>query len=96
VVVYFNDILISSKTLEEHYELVTNVFLILKREGLAVAANKSFFHVKEVKFLGYIINVNGVEMSNREVEGVCLWETLKNLKDVQRFFGICELLSQIH
>jgi hypothetical protein len=40
-----------------------------------------------VEFLGYIINANGVEMSTRKVEAVRLWETPKNLKDVQRFLG---------
>jgi hypothetical protein len=45
VVVYLNDILIYTKTMEEHYKLVTQVFSILQREGLAVAANESFFHV---------------------------------------------------
>jgi hypothetical protein len=66
---------------------VYQVFSILQKEGLAVAAHKSFFHVKEVEFLGYIINANGVEMSTRKVEAVRSWETPKNLKDVQRFMG---------
>jgi hypothetical protein len=69
VVVYLDDILIYIRTLEEHYQLVTQVFSILKK-GLAVAAHKSYFHVKEVEFLGYIINANGVQMSNRNVEAV--------------------------
>jgi hypothetical protein len=69
----------------EHRKLVTEVFSILQRERLAVAVHKLFFHVKEVEFLGYIINANGVEMSTRKVETVRSWETLKNLKDVQRF-----------
>jgi hypothetical protein len=37
--------------------------------------------------LGYIINANGVEMSTRIVEAIWLWETPRNLKDVQRFLG---------
>jgi hypothetical protein len=41
----------------EHQELVIKVFSILQKDGLAVAAYKSFFHVTEVEFLGYIINV---------------------------------------
>jgi hypothetical protein len=87
VVVYLDDILIYTKTMEETRDLVTQVFSILQKEGLAVAAHKSFFHVKEVEFLGYIINANGVEMSTRKVEAVRSWETPKNLKDVQRFLG---------
>jgi hypothetical protein len=88
VVVYLDDILIYTKTMEEHYKLVTQVFLIVQKEGLAVAAHKLFFHVQEVEFLGYIINANGVEMSTRKVEPVRSWETTKNLKDVQRFWDL--------
>jgi hypothetical protein len=73
--------------MEEHRKLVSQVFSILKKEGLAVAAHKSFFHVREVEFLGYIINTNGVEMSPRKVEAVRTWEIPKNLKDIQRFLG---------
>jgi hypothetical protein len=70
VVVYLDDILIYTKTMEEHRKLVNQVFSILQREGLGVAAHKLFFHVREVEFLGYIINANGVEMSTRKVEAV--------------------------
>jgi hypothetical protein len=81
--VYLDNIPIYTKMMKEHQELVTKVFSILQTEGLAVAVHKSFFHVKEVEFLEYIINANGVEMSTRKVEAVRSWETPKNLKDVQ-------------
>jgi hypothetical protein len=50
--------------------LVTQVFSILQREGLTVAAHKWFFHIMEVEFLGYIINANGVEMATRIVKAI--------------------------
>jgi hypothetical protein len=87
VVVYLDDILIYTKTMEEHPKLVSQVFSILQKEGLAVAAHKSFFHVQEVEFLEYIINANGVEILTRKVKAVRSWEMPKNLKDVQRFLG---------
>jgi hypothetical protein len=83
VVVYLDDILIYTKTMAEYQELVCSVFLILQKEGLAVAAHKSFFYVKKVEFLGYIINTNGVEISIRKVKVVQSWETMKNLNDVK-------------
>jgi hypothetical protein len=85
VVVYRNNILIYTKTMAEHQKLVTEVFSILQKEGLAVPAHKSFFDVKTVRFLEYIIHMNGGEMSTRKVEVVRSWEMAKNLKDVQRF-----------
>jgi hypothetical protein len=83
VAVYLEDILIYTKTMEEYRMLVTQVFSILQKEGLAVAAHKSVFHVQEVEFLGYVINANSVNMSTRKVEAVRSWETPKNPKDVQ-------------
>jgi hypothetical protein len=80
--------------MEEHHQPVKQVFSILQKEGLAVAAHKWFFHVKEVEFLGYIINANGVEMSTRKVEEVGSWETPKNLKDVQRFLGFANIYQR--
>jgi arginyl-tRNA synthetase len=73
--------------MEEQRKLVAQVFSILTKEGLVVTAHKSFFHVQEIEFLGYIIDANGVEMSTRKVDAVRTWETPKNLKDVQRFLG---------
>jgi hypothetical protein len=70
VVVYLDNILIYIKTIVEHHELVTKFFSILQKKGLTVVVHKSYFHVKEVEFLEYIINVNGVEMSTRKVEAI--------------------------
>jgi nucleoside diphosphate kinase len=77
--------------MEEHRLLVTKVLSILQNEGLVVVAYKSFFHVKEVEFLGYIINMNRIDMSNRMVEAVYSWEMPKIPKDVQHFLGFANL-----
>jgi arginyl-tRNA synthetase len=83
VVVYLDDILIYTKTMAEHRKLITKVFSILQKEGIAVVVvHKLFSHVKEVEFLGYIINADGVEMSTRKVETVRSWEMPKILKDL--------------
>jgi nucleoside diphosphate kinase len=77
VVVYLDDSLIYTKTMAEHQKLVTKIFSIFQKEGLAVVAYKFLFHVKEVGLLDYIINTNGVEMSNRKLKAVQSWETPK-------------------
>ena len=62
VVVYIDDVLIYSENLEQHIQLVKKVLKRLADYNLAVAARKSFFHVPEVEFLGYILNETGVTM----------------------------------
>jgi hypothetical protein len=58
-------------------EISTKVFSMLQKEGLVVAADNLFFHVKGVKFLEYLINVSSVKIFTRKVKVVRSWETPK-------------------
>ena len=55
VVVYFDDILIYSKSLEDHKALIKQVLARLERHDLAISLKKSVFHVHTVEFLAYIV-----------------------------------------
>ncbi len=70
VVVYIDDVLIYTKTLEEHQTLLTKVLRKLEEYGLAVAPHKSIFHTRRVDFLGYILTPEGISMSPEKVEDV--------------------------
>lgn len=70
VVVYLDDILIYSKTLEEYKKLVKQVLARLELQDLAVSLKKSVFHVDTVEFLGYIVGKDGVTMSEKNVESI--------------------------
>ena len=87
VVVYLDDILIYSKTMEEHEALVKQVLAGLKRHDLVVSFNKSVFHVDTVKFLGYIVGKSGVTMSEKKVESILNWNPSRSVKYVQIFIG---------
>ena len=65
--VYLDAILIYSENKEEHIALVKKVLAQLEEYDLAVSSTKSIFHVKEVEFLGYMVAVDGVTMSERKV-----------------------------
>jgi len=68
VVVYLNDILIYSKTMEEHEALDKQVLARLERHDLAISLKKSVFHVHTVEFLGYIVGKAGVTMSEKRLQ----------------------------
>jgi len=87
VVVYLDDILIYSKTMEEHEALVKQVLARLGRHDLAVYLKKSGFHVDTVEFLGYIVGKSGVTMSEKKVESILNWRAPQSVKDVQIFIG---------
>ena len=54
---------------------------------LAVSTTKSVFHVKEVEFLGYMVAVDGVTMSERKVQSIKDWKHPRSIKEVQIFIG---------
>lgn len=74
VVVYLDDIHIYSENEEEHIVLVKKVLAQLEEYNLAVSMTKSVCYIKEVEFLGYIVAVDGVTMSERKVQSIKDWK----------------------
>jgi hypothetical protein len=70
VVVYLDDILIYSRTEEEHKAHVCLVLDVLKREKFYVYKAKSTFAAEEIKFLGHIVNSEGIRPDSKKVEVV--------------------------
>jgi hypothetical protein len=62
VIAYLNDILIYSKTKEEHIKHVTAVLEVLKKADIKINNAKNMFHVQRVNFLGYILTTNGIKI----------------------------------
>jgi len=65
VVVYIDDILIYSETLEEHILVVRKVLHQLREYRLAISLEKSVFHVKKLDFLGYVVATDGATMNEK-------------------------------
>jgi len=86
-VVYIDDILIYSQTLEEHIILVCRVLQQLREYRMAISLEKSVFHVKEVEFLGYVVATDGVTRNEEKVESFKSWKAPASVKDIQIFIG---------
>ena len=83
-----DDILIFSKTLEEHRRHVSDVFEALLNEGLYLDLEKSEFEVQKVKFLGHILEAGkGIGTDPEKIEAVRSWSTPKSVKEVRSFLG---------
>jgi len=87
VVVYLYDILIHSKTMDEHEALVKQVLTRVEPHDLTVSLKTSVVHVDTVEFLGYIVGKSGVTMSETKVERILNWRAPRSVKDVQIFIG---------
>ena len=84
---YLDDILIYSKTLEEHRQHVCAVLEKLKKAGLYLKPEKCEFHKTQVEYHGLIVSTEGIEMDPTKVATVLEWEEPQNVKDVQSFLG---------
>jgi hypothetical protein len=86
-VVYLDDILIFSKTLDEHKRHVRLVLERLRANGLFAKPEKCFFHQNEVEYLGFIVSPSGVKMDPKKVSSVLDWPDPSSVHDVQVFLG---------
>jgi len=73
VVRYMDDILIYSKTEEEHIEPVRWVLQKLTENNLCINIDKCLFHVSEVEFGGFQVGKQGMQMSQKKVEDIVNW-----------------------
>ena len=94
VVVYLDDILIYSKTMEEHVQLVRKILHKLAQHNLAVAGHKSVFHVPEMEFLQFIVNGQGMYVLGETTQLVRQWATPKNLRAVRGFIGLANFYQR--
>jgi hypothetical protein len=88
VLVFIDDILIYSATLEEHQGHLKAVFQLLAEHQLKVKRSKCTFAQPRLKYLGHIISVEGVATDPKSIEAVRMWPVLENAKDVRKFLGL--------
>ncbi|KAL0151257.1 hypothetical protein M9458_053448 [Cirrhinus mrigala] len=84
---YLDDILIYSKTLEEHTQHVRAVLWRLLAHQLYCKLEKCAFHQHTTTFLGFVISSQGVAMDPQKLEAVRSWPLPTSLKQLQRFQG---------
>ena len=87
VLVFIDDILIYSKTVEEHGEMVEWVLTRLRDEGYLAHPDKCEFFQREVSFLGHIVNVDGLSVQPHKVKSVQDWPIPTCTKHVRGFLG---------
>ncbi|GJX57563.1 putative reverse transcriptase domain-containing protein [Tanacetum coccineum] len=72
-----DDILIYSKTREEHEEHLGLVLELLNKEKMYAKFSKCEFWLREVQFLGHVINGNGIHVDPSKIEAVKNWKALR-------------------
>ena len=87
--VYVDDLLVSSETWEEHCYHVEHVLKKLAANNITLKLEKSHFVAKEIQFLGFILNDQGISPSAEKVEAIQKFPTPKNRRQLQSFLGLC-------
>ncbi len=88
VVVYIDDILIYSGTLEEHVEHLRKAFQRLRENKLYAKLEKCECGVMEVDFLGHKITQEGLKMDDHKVKAIVDWEPPKSMSALRSFLGL--------
>ena len=87
VLIYLDDILIYSDTLEEHCCHIREVLLQLQNNKLYACGDKCSFHKDTVEYLGFILSPNGLLMDPSKVSTILEWLEPRKIKDIQSFLG---------
>ena len=88
VVVYFDDILVYSKNLDEHINHLHFVLAVLRKEKLYANLEKCSFCMDKVVFLGYVVSAKGIKVDAENVKAIKEWPTPNSVTEVRSFHGL--------
>ncbi|GJS90714.1 putative reverse transcriptase domain-containing protein [Tanacetum coccineum] len=88
VIVFIDDILVFSKSKEEHEEHLRTVLQILRQEKLYAKFSKCEFWLSKVAFLGHIVSAEGITMDPAKVEAITKWPRPTSVTEVRSFLGL--------
>ncbi|KAL0151249.1 hypothetical protein M9458_053440 [Cirrhinus mrigala] len=86
--VYIDDIIIYSKTLEQHIQHLNTVFHKLTQANLTLNMKKCHFFKHQLKFLGHVVSERGVEIAREKTRAFAEFPPPQDLKALQRFLGL--------
>jgi hypothetical protein len=88
VVVCIDDILIYSKSVEEHEQHLRVVLEKLRAHKLYAKFSKCEFWLEKIAFLGHILTAEGVAVDLEKVKAVSNWQQPTNVSEIRSFLGL--------
>ncbi|MCW4346603.1 MAG: pol polyprotein, partial [Candidatus Thiodiazotropha endolucinida] len=85
--IYLDDIIIFSKTFEEHLEKLEAVFRRLQEHGLKLKPSKCELFHSQVVYLGHVVSREGIHTDPSKIEAVKSWPVPQCTKEVRKFLG---------
>ncbi|GKE01114.1 putative reverse transcriptase domain-containing protein, partial [Tanacetum coccineum] len=88
--IFIDDILIYSKTKEDHEVHLRLVLELLRKEKLYAKFSKCEFWLQEVHFLGHVVNQSGIHVDPGKIEAVKNWKAPTTLSEIRSFLGLAD------
>ncbi|GJR41477.1 putative reverse transcriptase domain-containing protein [Tanacetum coccineum] len=88
VIVFIDDILIYSKTKEDHENHLRLMLDLLRKEKLYAKFSKCEFWLQEVHFLRHVVNHDGIHVDPSKIEAVKSWKAPTTPSEVRSFLGL--------
>lgn len=79
VLVFFDDILIYSRSWEEHRRHLDEVLSIMESQSLYAKMSKCEFGLTEILYLGHVIGVDGVKVHREKIQAILDWPPPRNI-----------------
>jgi hypothetical protein len=88
VLVFIDDILVYSKTKEEHEEHLRIVLQTLRKQKLYAKFDKCDFYQKKMQYLGHVISIEGIGVNPEKIRAIMEWLIPKDVVNIRSFMGI--------
>ena len=88
VIVFIDDILIYSQSTKEHEQHLKLLLELLRDQKLYAKFSKCEFWIREVHFLGHVINEKGIHVDPAKIEAIKKWEAPKTPTEIRQFLGL--------
>ncbi|GBG60453.1 hypothetical protein CBR_g5627 [Chara braunii] len=93
VLVYLDDILVYSRTLEEHLRHLRDVIDHLRRHGFYAKLSKCRFAQHKVDFLGHYVSDQSLHMDDAKITAIAEWPAPTSAKQLRSFLGLTNYYS---
>ncbi|GBG84873.1 hypothetical protein CBR_g39335 [Chara braunii] len=88
VLVYLDDILVYSRSLEDHLEHLRRVLETLRRAKYKANRDKCEFAQQELEYLGHFVTPEGISPLSDKIQAIQKWPDPRNVMDVRSFLGL--------
>ena len=88
VLIFFDDILVYSSTLDEHSNHLHQVFILMQTKQMCAKPSKCAFAIHRIECLGHYISSKGLETDLRRIDAVAQWPVPTSVKELTSFLGL--------